>query len=187
MAISSKLNLDATTTYLLTLVAIGFAVFGAYVVHLLPQFLGYPGLATGILGLVAFLVQDLMSEDTPTGWPTFTTFIAVSVVGALEAAIGQTTGQTFVTLAGFLAWLLYVVQAVIAYLNADQGANIPAAEEATLVALLGLVVTALTSASASGTSVPTAMVGLTVTGIAGATTYIFAKERALAARKAASD
>ena len=183
--------LSTPITYVTTIAAIALTLFGAYVVHVIPQFLGLVGVTSGILGLLAFLIQDLMAEKIPTGWPVYTTFIVVSIVGALEAVIGEATSTTFVTIAAFVAWLLFIVQAVITYLNNDQGANIPISTEVQVVTLLGFLVTILTSISTSG-SLATASIsaasftaGLTVTGIASLGSYVFAKETALNARRAA--
>jgi hypothetical protein len=187
-----NLGLSTVVTYLATVALIALALVGAFVVHIFPQFVGYTGLSTGILGLIAFLIQDLMSESVPTGWPVYTTFIVVSVVGAIEGSLGVVTSTTFLTLAAVLAWLLYVIQAVITYLNQDQGANIPLGTETVVITLLGLLVTALASivAGPTGTtaSVSTTplLTGLTVTGIASASSYVFAKETALARRRAAA-
>lgn len=186
-----SLVLSTPITYLATLALAAFALVGAYVFTIFPTIVGQVGVTAGILGLVAFLIQDLMSEKIPTGWPTYTTFIGVSVVGAIEAGIGHVTGATFVTLAAFLGWLLYVIQAFVAYLNQDAGANIPLQQETMLIAVIGFVVTILASISTGGSlgvasiSAAPFTAGMAVTGVATSSGFLFAKETAMVRARAA--
>ncbi|MBF6555558.1 MAG: hypothetical protein IVW52_05200 [Acidimicrobiales bacterium] len=188
---SLTLALSTPVTYLATIALIALTVVGTYAVHVLPAFMGYVGITTGVLALLAFLVQDLMAEQLPTGWPTYTTFVVVSAVAALEAGVGVATSTTFVTLSAFIAWALVVTQAFVSYLNQDQGTNIPIATEMQIVVLLGFLITVLTSVSATGAlsaasvNASSLMAGLTVTGITSFGGYVFAKESAAAkARRA---
>lgn len=179
-----KQALSAPFTYVVTLVLIGFALFGAFALKTIPSFVGYTGVATGILALIAFLMQDLTSESTPTGWPSWSTFIVVLVVGGLEALYGQVTSQTFLTLAGSLGALLFVVQYAVNYLNQDQGTNIPLATEMQVVALLGIVVTILTGFLNGVPNATTIGTGLTVTTFASLGGWLFGKEQANAKARA---
>jgi hypothetical protein len=179
------LALSTPLTYIITLALVAFTLVGAYAVRVLPTFVAYVGVETGVLALLAFLVQDLTSETVPTGWPTWSTFAVITVVGALEAGIGVATASTFVTLAAGTAWLLLVVQWAINYLNSDQGANIPLGTEMQIVALLGIVVTVLTSlAGGTGVNATYLTTGVTVTTFASLGGYFFAKEKVAAARRA---
>ena len=169
-------------TYVITIVLLFLAVAGAFAFKIVPAFVGYTGIAAGILSLVAFLAQDLQAESTPAGWPSWTTFAVIVVVGGLEAGIGAATSTTFLTIAGTVGLAVFISQWVINALNQDMGANIPGATEMQIVALLGILVTALVSLS--GGTVATFSVNATnaatgglVTTFAATGGYIFSKEK----------
>lgn len=173
-------------TYIVTLVLLFGTVFAAYAVHLVPQLVGIAGIGAGILGLAAFLSQDLSSEPVPTGWPVWTTFIVIVVVGALEAGVGQLSSTTALTAAGVIGLIVYIAQWIINALNQDAGANIPSSTEMSIVVLLGILVTALMGISTSGAvDVGTLEVGGTVTAIASLGGYVFAREKTNARIRAA--
>jgi hypothetical protein len=173
-------------TYIAVLVLLFVTVFSAYAVTLVPEFIGIGGASVGILALAAFLSQDLEGQPVPAGWPMWSTFIVIIVVGGLEAGVGQLKSSTPLTEAGVLGLVVFVAQWIINALNQDAGQNIPTATEMQLVALLGILVTALMGISPNGTAnVQTLEVGALVTAVASFGGYTFAREKANARVRAA--
>lgn len=181
-----KALLSTPYTYVITLVLlIGFAV-AAFIFNVLPQFVGIAGVSAGILGIAAFLAQDLESQSPPTGWPLWSTFIVIVVVGAIEAASGKFVASDTLTVAGVIGIVVFVAQWVINALNQDQGVNIPSSTEMAIVVVLGAVVTALVGISSSAAlNVPLLQTGGTVTAVAAVGGYVFAREKLNARMRAA--
>jgi len=147
--------------YILLLTAFVGSIFGAYVLNVIPDVVGFAGAGTSIAALFAFAVADLESmPDSPV--PTGVTFVVITVGAAVYGAVGAYTNQTFAVWTAFLAWVLLVLEYIFTTFQAQLSTYVPSAYDSMAVSGVGLVVALVQYLAANpGASVA----ALVVTGV----------------------
>ncbi|HTT74242.1 MAG TPA: hypothetical protein VMG99_08920 [Thermoplasmata archaeon] len=136
--------LSSLATYVLLLVALAASVLFSYVYAIFPTAFGNVGVATSLAGIVAYLVHDLTNAHLPSGWPQWTTFLAVSLASAAYGAVGAFTASTLLELGAGLTWALSFVTFLNTYVGENGTAELTPAELAIATAAIGFTLAFLT-------------------------------------------
>ncbi|MGI0067843.1 MAG: hypothetical protein ACREB9_05435 [Thermoplasmata archaeon] len=136
--------LTSAATYAILVVALVMSVGFSYVYALFPTSFGDIGIATSLTGIVAYISHDLTAAHTPNGWPTWTTFVVVSVATAAYAAIGAFTSTTLMELGAGLTWGLAFASFLNTYVGEYGATSLTPAELSVAEAITGASVAFLT-------------------------------------------
>jgi hypothetical protein len=140
---ATSLSLSPTLKY----IALIFLLFGSVVLALvnkvIPLDVLYPGIGSILVALFGFLAHDLSEAHTPNGWPSWTTYLVVTIASAIYGGVGLFTKQTFMESGATVTWLIVVFGFIFHQLAEDQGVKMPANAEAWATAFLGIFLSAL--------------------------------------------
>jgi hypothetical protein len=162
-------TLSALAKYVLLLVALATSVVVTYLLHILPEYVGFAGAGTSLAGLFAFATADLEANADPSPIPTGTTFVVITVAAGIMGAVGVYTSQTFATWTAFIAWLLLVIEYVLTTFRSQLDNYVPSAYDSWIVAGLGIVVSLIQYLAANpGASLSS----LVVTGAVALASYL---------------
>lgn len=162
---ATKLSITLSSKYLWWFYLLAFVgdIALAFVAKILPSSFGLAGLATLSLAALGTIADDFTEQKVPGGLPYWLTYIVLTLGMATIATVGQFTGQTLLTEASILSWIILVLGAIGTDLAQDAGANAPAYVESLIQAGIGGLVTFLTFLANN----PMATVGAIIaTGIA---------------------
>ncbi len=134
----STFTLPAWATYIALTVLLLFGVVGSYAMKLFPATVGDLTGGVSLVALVSFAAHDLENEGAPTGFPRWTTFLVVTIASGAMAAVGSFTGQTLVTVGGFLTWALLLLGFAYHAVAQDAGANVSQNAEVWFLSVVGV-------------------------------------------------
>lgn len=143
---SGTLNISLTSTQLYWLYAfltVGDVVL-AYVAKILPASYGISGLGAIAIAFFGTVAHDYTTAHSPSGVPSWVSYIVITVAGAVVGAIGYFTGDTVLTVTAFVAWLIVVLSAIVHVVSEDAGANLPTYAETVITTVLGAAIAFLT-------------------------------------------